>query len=262
MSFVTFKRQLSADLERFSSRKKTANRRKSTPTSSVRLLGNISRTPKNPQNFSRCCKRNVALPSQDCHRFFENSTHCNTDSSCGVSKQTGRTASARFPRTPPPSRQDVRNPSLHCRKCDWTTKTDDKVPKIYVEENYSENSSSSNSSVLLETRLPGRRNTSDSLPGRDNTPNFLPGRRNMPDFAPGQRNVLDHEIPMDDSPLGNLPLGTLPYKASGLLRREFSPLASEREERPVVKLVVTVPKNDVKSAVLFPYKHGKMRIAF
>lgn len=230
MSFVSFKRQLSAELESFSSWKKASNKTpKSSQPSSVRLLGDIRWNAENPVVVSRFSE-NISSPYQSCRRRLLAS--CPPRNTFCIPNQPRSIISGSFPRTRPPSRQVF--PPLHFSICSWINNNEE-LPELSTSGNDTVAKRSSNTPLLSTVLLPGRRYTPDL------------------------------EFPMIDLTLNNLSKETFSCESRSPPGREYGPnfRASDRKRQTAVKLVVSLPKTeDGDTPVVFSYKHGKMRIGF
>lgn len=226
MSLVSVKRQLSADLERFSSRKKTfKNPRNSHQILSVRHLGDV--TPNTRDNTRLRFRGNTASSSPGQSRPLSESTeHKNAFLRSSERPRTDAT----IPVTPPSSRQNIRVTSSQQFLRNTGKNTNNEVTKLCFSRNFS---------TALNNPSNGRFWSGEQLPDRQRVPGF---------------EILSGDLFPED-----LPIGTLCYASSKGPGSSFQ--VAVRRKRPSVRIVVNVPRIDVgETAIVFPYKHGNIRI--
>ena len=266
MSFISFKRQLSADLERMSSRNH-GNKSAIYPqsASTFRKLGNTS------QNWTKPVRR---IKPDERNR--------NSKQGC-------------VPAPPPPSRREILPPFLENRKQGDCTSEDD-ILRHNIVENYSDyyqirSFSPDRPDITAKNRL--RYSTVDSLYSRgllskrenvlerklsstmdqNAARAFLTRRENIFSqncssaedvksrhrvFLPSKKKISGFSYHRNTALPGNRSDGTL--AASNCLRRRFGTRyeIADRGKEPTIRLVVNLPKIEMVKPVTFSYKHGKL----
>lgn len=226
MSLVSVKKQLSADLERFSSRKKTfKNPRNSNQILSVRHLGDVTsdapilRFHGNMSSSSLGQSRPFSESIEHRYGFLRNSERPRTI--------------ATIPVTPPSSRQNIRVTASQQFLRNTGRNTNNEVTKLSLSGNFSEFNNPSNGRFWSGVTLPGR------------------------------QSVSGFEILTGDLPSEDLPTRPSCYASNKLLGRGLgsSFQVAVQRKRPSVRIVVNVPRIDVgETTIVFPYKHGNIRI--